>query len=97
MIYLILALVVMAGVVYFLFQSNRKKKAEISKLGTRVVELSAETVKLNHLIHGIQEVNRETTEKKKKIRTGTNSDKFNNSLDILSELPAKSGAGKDRA
>ena len=95
MIYLIIALVIMAGVVYFLFKSNRNKKALITTLDDKNMELMDTIIQRNHIIKRMEEVNRETTKKKKKIHIGTDDDKFNNSLDILSDNDADSGAGKD--
>ncbi len=95
MIYLILALVIMAGVVYFLFKSNRKKGKEISGLKDENYGLLATIEDRNHIIHRMEEVNVETTKKKKKINTGSDSDKFNNSIDILSDTGADSPAAKD--
>ena len=95
MIYLIIVIILMGVGIYFLFQSNRKKGKEISSLNKVLDKKEATIGKLEHVIAGIQEVNRETIKKKKKIRTGSNSDKFNNSLDILSDMPTDSGAGKD--
>ena len=94
-IYLILALLTMGGIIYFLFQSNRKKKKEITMLGDTVVELMADKLKLQHVIKGIQEINRETAGKKNKIHTGNDNTNFNNSLDILSDLSAYDRTGKD--
>ena len=95
MIYLIMALVMMAGAVYFLFKSNRKKKALITTLDDLNMELMDTIIQRNHIIKRMEEVNLETAKKKKKIHTGSDTNKFNNSLDILSEHPADSAAGKD--
>ncbi len=95
MIYLILALVIMSGGIYFLFQSNRKKGKEISSLEDENFGLLTTIEDRDHIIHRMEEVNLETAEKKKKIHTGTDSDKFNNSIDILSDHDADSPAGKD--
>ena len=94
-IYLILALIILSGIIYILFQSNRKKKKEITKLGDKVVELIATVADRDHIIKGIQEVNRDTAEKKKKIHTGDDNIDFNNSLDILQNLSAYDRTGKD--
>ena len=95
MIYLILALVIVAGVAYFLFQSNRKKSKEISELKTENFGLLTTIEKYHHIIKRMEEVNLETAKKKKTIHTDNDSDNFDNSLDILSERPADSSADKD--
>jgi len=95
MIYVIIALILSAVGNFFQIKGNRKKNNEISGLKDEVYNLVATVEDRNHTIHRMEEINLETAKKKKKIHTGTDSDKFNNSLDILSDSGPDSGAGKD--
>ena len=86
LIYLITTVLLLAVVSFFAIKSNLKKNSEISGLKDENYGLLETIEKRDHIIAGIQEVNRETTEKKKSIRKGTDTDNFNNSLDVLSKL-----------
>ncbi|MBW2647699.1 MAG: hypothetical protein JRE23_16290 [Deltaproteobacteria bacterium] len=95
MIYLIGALILASVVIFFQIKSGRKKNNEISGLKDEVYNLAETIEDRNETINNLEEINLETAKKKKKIRTGSNTDKFNNSLNELSDVPADSGTGKD--
>ncbi len=88
--YLLIITGVAALAVYAAWHFRKKAKAEKK----RANKYAGEIDRLTHVIKRIEEVNRETAKKKKKLRTGSDSDKFDNSLDILSEL-ARGANGSD--
>lgn len=67
-----------------------RKKAAIEK--GRSINFAREVTRRDHIIKRLEEVNRETAKKKKKLNTGSDSDKFDASMDILSDLSGKSGS-----
>ena len=95
MIYVIIALALSAVGNFFQIKGNRKKNNEISGLKDEVYNLVATVEDRNHTIHRMEEINLETAKKKKKLNTGDDNIDFNNSLDILSDNSADSGASKD--
>lgn len=81
---------VAALAVYAAWQFRKKAKAEKK----RANKYAGEIDRLTHMIKALEEVNGATAKKKKKLRTGSDADRFDNSVDILSEL-ARGENGSD--
>ncbi len=88
--YLLIITGVAALAVYAAWHLRKKAKTEKE----RANKYAGEIDRLTHVIKALEEVNRETAKKKKKLRTGSDSDKFDNSLNILSKL-ARGANGSD--
>ena len=70
----------------------RKKAAAERK---RADKLAEEVNRRGHIIKEMEEIYHETAKKKKKLRTGSDVDKFDASLDIMSELASRGRADPD--
>lgn len=71
----------LAGVIVALAKRGRRLKVE--------AVMQADAIRrLKHVISRQEEVAREATQARKKISTGTDSERFDASLDVLSERPA---------
>lgn len=93
MILIVIILTLVAGGFGYLYKQTRKK---LKKERSLVKEYKQSIKERDHAIRAMEEVYREEGEKKKKIRTGSDSDKFDASLDILSDLSrGETGSDKD--
>ncbi len=80
--YAIIASVIAAGAIWAAWKFRKKAIAERK----RADKLAKEVNRRGHIIKRMEEIWNETAKKKKKLRTGSDSDKFDASLDIMSEL-----------
>lgn len=70
MLYLIIALLAAGGIIYMLYDRLKKARQEIDKLGSELADKAAQLVKMRHAIQRLEEINRETAQKKKELHTG---------------------------
>lgn len=80
-----------SAVTFISFKSNKRKKAEVEKLKREKESLIRETEREKHAIEAMEEVFRETGEKKKKLHSGSNVERFNASLDLMHDLAGDGG------
>ncbi len=96
MLLILIILVFLAGGLGYLYKQARKAPKKEKDL---VSEYKQSIKERDRAIKALEEVYREEGEKKKKIHTGSDSDKFSASLDIMSDLSktgAKARADKDK-
>lgn len=77
--YLVIIAIILAGIAYVAILRGRVKKLKL--------KLKAETERADknaHVIKAMEGAFKNENEKKKKLHTGSDADKFNASLDILS-------------
>ena len=88
-LYLILLAVALAGIGYIgILRSSNKTLKEKLKAETLRADNNAEDIKKrDHIIKALQGAFKNESEQKKKLHTGSDTDKFNASLDILSKRP----------
>jgi len=97
MLLIIIVLVLVISSLSYIYKQARKKLKEEK---AKVEEYAQAVEKRDHAIHALEEVYREEGEQKKKIRTGSDTDEFSASLDILSDLSktgTEAGSDKDKS
>ena len=62
----------------------------------RAGKLAREVDRRGHIIFRMEEVYNDAAKKKKKLRTGSDTDKFDASMDIMSELARRGREDSDR-
>lgn len=88
-LFIVLAL---AGVLFLgLYHKASKERQALAKVNK---ELTAECNRRGELIRKLQEVENEAEKLKTKINSGSDSERFNGSLDVLSELAKESRPGE---
>lgn len=94
-LYLILIGLALAGIAYIglLRASNKKLKGKLKSETERADENAATIEQRDHIIKALEGAMQNEKEQKNKLHTGSNIDKFNASLDILSNKTG-SKAGK---
>ncbi len=90
-IYLIFIAVIGLVTAYagFVRKENKDLKSELEDRREYIKELSDMVMKRNETIIKLQEAYTNEADKKKKLNTGSDTDKFNSSLDILSNKTGK--------
>ncbi len=89
--YAIIASVIAAGAIWAAWKFRKKAIAERK----RADKLAKEVNRRGHIIKRMEEIWNETAKKKKKLRTGSGADRFDASLDIMSELASRGRADPD--
>ena len=88
MIYVIAALggavLIASAIAYALYQRNRTLAGDIDRLKSRLEDAVGKANQRAHIIHRMQEIQNETNEKKRDLQSGSDSERFDSSLDILS-------------
>ncbi len=89
--YAIIATVIAAGAGLLAWYFGKKAVAEKKQ----TVRLAKEVNRRGHIIKQMEEIYVETAEKKKKLHTGSDPDRFDASLGIMSELSRRGRADPD--
>lgn len=89
--YAIIATLVAVGAGLVAWYFGKKAAAEKKQ----IIRLAEEVNRRGHIIAQMEEIYVETAKKKKKLHTGSDVDKFDNSLDIMSELARRGRADPD--
>lgn len=84
-IILAVVFVVMAAVIGILYLLNKKKKEEIANLETKLTELERRLKAKQNIQNDKVEIEKDEKEKKESITTGSARDRFDNSLDVMSD------------
>ena len=90
-LYVIIASLVAVGAGWAAWRFRKKAIAERK----RADKLAKEVNRRGHIIKRMEEIWNETAKKKKKLRVGSDSDKFDASLAIMSELADRGRADPD--
>jgi shikimate 5-dehydrogenase len=86
MIYIIGAAGLASAISYALARRLRTVKAALKAETERAGRLAEEVERLGHVIQRIEEVNREAAQRQERLSVGSDTDKFDASLDVLSNL-----------
>ncbi len=90
-LYVIISSLVAVGAAWAAWKFRKKAIAERK----RADKLAKEVNRRGHIIKRMEEVYHEAAKKKKKLRTGSDADKFDASLAIMSELAGRGRADPD--
>lgn len=83
---LILAVIAMGGIIYLLNQARKKYKADAARLLQEAIRLRMALDVRDTYIKKLGEIESAKTERLEKISAGTDADRFDGSLGVLSDI-----------